>query len=219
MLVFLNRWWRAAELLCVMVGLPVLCYLVPPRGYLLLIVWLVALYCYAIARGYLGEGLRHWWNRAAVTRSHLRPILLRFAAIATLIGLGTWCFVPELLFSFVLQKPLFWLLVMVLYPILSVIAQEIIFRSFFFSRYQALFPGMWLMIAASALAFGWAHILFHNWVAPLFCAIGGLFFAHTYHRHRSLALVTIEHALYGNFLFTIGLGRYFYHGSVAAALT
>jgi hypothetical protein len=43
---------------------------------------------------------------------------------------------------------------------------------------------------------------------------GGLLFAHTYHTSKSLALVWLEHTLYGWTLFTLGLGWYFYHGNV-----
>ncbi|MEJ0010772.1 MAG: hypothetical protein WDN72_10060 [Alphaproteobacteria bacterium] len=35
-------------------------------------------------------------------------------------------------------------------------------------------------------------------------------------RRASLLLVAIEHALYGDFIFTVGLGHYFYEGAVHA---
>ncbi len=73
---------------------------------------------------------------------------------------------------------------------------------------------LWLV---SGIGFGFAHIVFDNWVAPALCAIGGLIFAHTYRRTRSLALASFEHALYGDLVFTLGLGRYFYHGAVGIA--
>jgi hypothetical protein len=41
---------------------------------------------------------------------------------------------------------------------------------------------------------------------------GGYLFAYTYAKTRSLLLVSIEHALYGCLLYTIGLGRFFYTG-------
>jgi membrane protease YdiL (CAAX protease family) len=44
--------------------------------------------------------------------------------------------------------------------------------------------------------------------------VGGLLFAHTYWKTRSLLVSAIEHALYGCLLYTIGLGRFFYHGAV-----
>jgi membrane protease YdiL (CAAX protease family) len=73
------------------------------------------------------------------------------------------------------------------------------------------------LVLISGAAFGLAHIVFNNWVAPVLCAVGGVLFAHTYHKTRSLALVCLEHALYGDFVFTVGLGRYFYHGAVGAS--
>ena len=98
-------------------------------------------------------------------------------------------------------------------PLLSVVPQEIIFRRYLFTRFETIFtPAM--MVLVSGLGFGFAHVVFGNWVAPLLCAIGGIMFAQTYARTRSLALVSLEHALYGNFVFTVGLGRYFYHGAV-----
>ena len=45
-------------------------------------------------------------------------------------------------------------------------------------------------------------------------AIGGWFFATTYARTRSLWLASFEHALYGQLVFTVGLGQYFYGGTV-----
>ena len=70
------------------------------------------------------------------------------------------------------------------------------------------------MIWASAIVFAYAHILFINPVAPVLSLLAGYFFASTYAKYKSLALVTIEHALYGNMIFTLGLGYYFWGGSV-----
>ena len=44
-------------------------------------------------------------------------------------------------------------------------------------------------------------------------AVGGLMFANTYRRTNSLFLVSLEHALYGNTLFFIGLGWFFWGGA------
>jgi len=71
------------------------------------------------------------------------------------------------------------------------------------------------MILASALVFAFAHVLYINWIAPLLSFIAGIIFATTYAKTKSLALVTIEHGLYGNALFLVGLGWYFYGGAVA----
>lgn len=207
----------STEFLIFMIGFPVLLYTVLPIKYLLPMIWGAALYCYVVIRITRGQAMDEGWGTAAVTWRNLKPILLRFAICAALMAGFTYVYVPEYLFIFVSERPLFWLMVMFLYPLLSVIPQEVIFRSFFFMRYQHLFPKPLLLIVMSGVAFGFAHILFHNWIAPLMCLIGGIIFALTFAKHRSLLLVIIEHALYGDFMFTIGLGRYFYHGSVALA--
>lgn len=212
-----SKIWLYSELVLLMVVLPSVLALVFSTRYLLPVMWLTTFYCHLMYRVVSCTPTRVWWGASAVTWANLKPILLRFVLCASAMALLTWAFAPQLLFGFVTEKPALWLMVMLLYPVLSVVPQEIIFRSFFFARYPRLFDTKWAMILASGVTFGLAHLIFHNWVAPVLCLIGGVLFAMTYHRHRSLLLVAIEHALYGDFLFTIGLGRYFYHGAVGAA--
>ena len=154
----------------------------------------------------------HLTNTAALSR-YLAPVLLRSAALCAILGLAVWQLAPHLLFTFVRRAPAFWALVMLLYPLLSVYPQELIFRAYFFERYQPLFGAGWVMVAASALAFGFMHIALGNWLSVVLSAIGGFLFALTYHQSGSLVLASIEHAIFGNFIFTIGLGQFFYHGT------
>ena len=219
MQMFFSRFGLIIECAFLAIGVPLLMDYFFPIRYLLPGIWVIALYCYLLARFWMHEPFTLNWGSKAFNRPALVFVLARFAVCALLMLLLTWFFKPELLFNFVREKPWFWLLVMLLYPLLSVLPQEIIFRSFFFARYKRLFPKPVIMVTVSALAFGFAHILFHNWVAPLLCLIGGFLFAHTYQKHQSLLLVALEHALYGDLMFTVGLGRYFFHGSVAAAVT
>jgi len=118
-----------------------------------------------------------------------------------------------LLFSLVRRAPLFWVAIMLLYPLLSVYPQELLYRAFFFHRYQPLFGSGWGMLLASAFAFGFAHVILGNWISVVLCLIGGLLFALTYQHSGSLLLTCLDHALFGNFIFTVGLGQFFYHGS------
>jgi hypothetical protein len=48
---------------------------------------------------------------------------------------------------------------------------------------------------------------------------GGILFALTYAMTRSLMTSMIEHALYGNYLFTLGLGKYLYLDAAGYGLT
>jgi membrane protease YdiL (CAAX protease family) len=141
------------------------------------------------------------------------PLLLRDAVFLAVLGAAVRIFAPELLFSLLKRAPLLWILVMLLYPLLSVYPQELLYRAFFFHRYQPLFGSGWTMLLASAFAFGFVHIIFGNWLAVGLCVIGGFLFSLTYLHSGSLLLTCIDHALFGNFIFTIGLGQFFYHRS------
>jgi len=54
------------------------------------------------------------------------------------------------------------------------------------------------------------HLIFGNLVPVILTVAGGYLFARTYLATRSLFCVCVEHALYGCFIFTIGLGHLFY---------
>lgn len=71
------------------------------------------------------------------------------------------------------------------------------------------------MIAASAAAFAFLHIVFRNSLAVALTFCSGLLFAVRYAETGSLATSCFEHALYGRWLFTVGLGQFFYHGTIA----
>ncbi len=145
-------------------------------------------------------------------RRLLLPVLVRAAAIAAAVAACVAWFAPESLFSLPRRAPVLWAAVMLLYPLLSVYPQELAFRAFLFHRYAPLFPSRKSMIASSGVLFGFAHLCFGNLLAVALTVPAGVLFAATYARSRSLLLVSLEHALLGNFIFTIGLGQYFYHG-------
>ena len=147
---------------------------------------------------------------------HLWLRQLPFTVLPGTAALTVGCalFRPDLLFSFPREHTLIWLLVLVLYPLLSAFPQEIIFRTFFFYRYRRLFASDLAMILTNAVCFGLAHLFFGNWLAPALSATGGVIFARTYARRCSTLMVGLEHSLWGNFIFTVGLGWYFYTGSI-----
>lgn len=155
-----------------------------------------------------------WRTNARSEMRQLKKILIRFAVCGTMIA-GFVLFVyPTDFLDMPRENPLIWAMVMILYPLLSVYPQEIIYRAFFFERYRRLFPNTWSAVIANAAAFGLIHIIFQNPLAVVLTIVGGVFFAETYARTRSLRLVWFEHALYGCLIFTIGLGQFFYHARV-----
>jgi membrane protease YdiL (CAAX protease family) len=116
--------------------------------------------------------------------------------------------------SFALSSPMFWLLVMIAYPLASALPQEIIYRSLFFERYQVLFPTPALLIMANGALFGLGHLFYDSWVTIVMTAAGGAIMGWAYLRHRSMLLAWVLHAMAGQLVFTAGLGRYFYSGNI-----
>ena len=159
--------------------------------------------------GFRLSRLAAWGN----FRPFLSTILIRDAICLVGLGIAVWLLAPQLLFSLIRHSPRLWALIFLFYPLLSVYPQELLYRAFFFHRYQALFGNGWGMVIASAVAFGFVHIIFRNWLAVGLCLIGGLLFSLTYETSGSLLLACLDHAIFGNFLFTIGLGEFFYHGT------
>lgn len=200
------------EFAAIFIGVPLLIYyrLVPsfPIPYLLLAGLAVFLFL-RHDPSFDSTRLTNWDN----VHSRLVPLLLRDAVFLVILGLGVRIFAPQVLFSLAKGAPVFWALIMLLYPLVSVYPQELLYRAFFFHRYQPLFGSGWAMLLASGLAFGFVHIIFGNWLSVALCVLGGFLFALTYQQSGSLPLACIDHAVFGNFIFTIGLGRYFYHGS------
>lgn len=150
--------------------------------------------------------------RADVPVREWGRMLLRFALFAGVLTALLWWKDPSLLFAFPRRNPKFWAMVMVCYPVLSVIPQGLLYRWFFEHRYAALLPrrASWLV---GALLFSFAHILFRNPYALAFTFVGGLFFLGSYRKTGSVLFSNVEHTLFGDFLFTIGWGAYFFEGT------
>ena len=111
------------------------------------------------------------------------------------------------LFCVPINKPKLWVIILLVYTFLSVWPQELIYRTFFFARYENLFQNKKLLLFMNAIIFSLAHIFFKNTLVIVLTFVGGLLFAFTYLKTRSTLLISIEHALYGNWLFTVGMGQ------------
>jgi uncharacterized protein len=117
---------------------------------------------------------------------------------------------PDALFHLVRERTGLWLLILVAYPVWSAYPQELIYRAFFFHRYRSILGGRIPLVLASSLLFAYGHIIFNSWLALVLTFLGGLLFCRTYLASRSLTTVFIEHALLGNLIFTLGLGKHFF---------
>lgn len=117
-----------------------------------------------------------------------------------------WFIDPTNLFVVVINKPLLWLMILFIYSVFSVYPQELIYRTFFFQRYRSLFKNEAVFILINAALFSLAHIFFRNGLVMILTFVGGILFALTFKKTKSTLLVSIEHAIYGCWLFTVGMG-------------
>jgi len=175
---------------------------------------LVCVYCiiiYSIENKNFSSEFKKIFN---ININILIRIIIRWIFASLILLIITFYFFNEKFFIIQNNKPEILWKIMILYPIFSALPQEFIFCKFFFYRYKSIFKSDNNLVISSALFFAITHILFLNFIAPILSFIGGLLFANTYNKHRSLLLVSIEHGLYGNTLFFIGLGWYFWGGSI-----
>lgn len=150
-------------------------------------------------------------------RENLLQILILLPVGALLLWGILTVLAPEDRFLLPRRKPKVWAMLLVLYPIASVIPQTIIYRVYFMHCYQPLFGDGWAMIVIATAAFALGHVIFRHPMAVLLTVAGGLLFCWRYHTTGSAVLSALEHALYGNLVFTIGYSRYLYHASTRAA--
>ena len=194
------------EFILIFVGAPLLVLFVRDRLLAIALLWAGAAGTYLYSRRFNADMA----PGDAQFSEGIKQVMIRFAVLAPLITAVTWITMPGSFLSFPRESPGIWILVMVLYPLLSVWPQEMVYRAFIYRRYTPLFGAWGGYILASALAFGFMHIIFINPVAVALSVLGGWLFAWNYARNRSLALASIEHALYGCLIFTTGLGRFFF---------
>ena len=175
--------------------------------WLIPVLLLLALYCYGMISRDASFKRFRLLNAAQVAPLLRRrlPVFVLGALLClllySLLGDGRWFAMPS-------ESPESWLLLLVLYPLLSAWPQELIFRTFFFHRYKKIIPRKKHRMLLSAALFGFAHLVYGNWVAILLALLGGLLFAYTYAKTRSTLACVVEHSIWGIWLFTLGLGHY-----------
>ncbi len=195
------------ELVFVFIGIPLLYYynLIPfHKSIPLLVVFFV--FTIILLRSKNFDRKKIWLNGF----KHWSSLLYRFAGFALISFIAVLLFTPENLFILPRERTGLWILIMLLYPLWSAFPQELIYRGWFFHRYSKLIPNEKLFILLNAVLFSFSHIIFNNLLALLLTFAGGILFAYTYRNSKSLMVVFIEHMLYGNWIFTVGIGQYFY---------
>ncbi|MBT8253856.1 MAG: CPBP family intramembrane metalloprotease [Bacteroidia bacterium] len=140
-------------------------------------------------------------------KSFWKQTFLHLMLIALITISYVWFTEADQLFRIMLEKSKLWILILFVYSLFSVYPQELIYRTFFFHRYEDLIHNKRLFLLVNAALFSLAHIFFRNALVMGLTFIGGLLFALTFQRTRSTLMVSIEHAIYGCWLFTVGMGE------------
>tara|TARA_B100000809_G_C15127564_1_gene526933 strand:+ start:1347 stop:1982 length:636 start_codon:yes stop_codon:yes gene_type:complete len=136
-----------------------------------------------------------------------KPITIQIGLFVIGSTLLMYFFNNENLFIVLRKNWVIWLAITFFYSVFSVYPQEFLYRTFFFKRYSILFKNSSVLIVINALVFSIAHLVFNNLLVLGLTFIGGILFAFTYNKSKSLLLTSIEHAFYGSWLFTLGMGE------------
>jgi membrane protease YdiL (CAAX protease family) len=207
-----SRFYLILELICIFIMVPTILYALLPIT-IIPILWLIVfISIWGLVKDKTFDRNTLWGS--SELKKNYKGMLKQFIIIATVMITLMNFFIPAHLFSLIKEDPLLWALIMILYPLVSVYPQELLYRTFFFHRYKLLFNKKWQLITLNALLFGYMHILFENWIAVVLTILGGFLFATIYERTHSTLYVSATHALYGALIFTVGLGIYFDNGTM-----
>ncbi len=132
-------------------------------------------------------------------------IRLLLIAVATIVYVNS--IDSNLLFKALRTQPDLWLKMILIYLFLSVIPQEFVYRVFYFLRYRKLFKNNRVFFFVNALVFSLAHLMFDSLLVLCITFIGGYIFAFTYYKTKSMFWVSVEHLIYGGWLFSVGMGK------------
>ncbi|MDO3693753.1 CPBP family intramembrane metalloprotease [Wenyingzhuangia sp. chi5] len=113
----------------------------------------------------------------------------------------------DLLFISILTQPVLWVKMIFVYTVFSVIPQEYVYRVLYFHRYKDLFKSPNTFFLVNAFVFSLGHLMFQSTLVLIITFIGGLLFANTYQKTKSIFWVSVEHLIYGGWLFTVGMGK------------
>ena len=205
--------YKLVELHIIGIIIPSIVIIYKLAGYTLIILWVITLYCLVVYLKNNSYKIKDIFLFKEITYKNLKLILFRWIIISLCLTAFTYYLFPEKFLFLQKNNPNFIWLLFIFYPFFSALPQEFIFCTFFFKRYKNIINPNYIPVM-SALFFTFSHFFFINLIAPTLSIFAGLIFAHTYKKTNSLALVTLEHSLYGNTLFYIGLGYYFWGGSV-----
>ena len=202
------RWF---ELVILYVGVPfVLAVFLPPR----------ALYPVLGSGAIVGIILLHF-TRGFRWRELIGPV-----RVLPALGLGLftfvvasalcWLILPERLWYILIHAPHVMIGIAVLYPLVQVVPQELVYRALFFERYGHLFGSEKQAVFVNAGLFSFGHLMYWHPIVWIATFIGSFLFSYAYLKPRGFVQACVLHGIAGVAIFASGLGWLFYSGGNVA---
>ncbi|MCX7644794.1 MAG: CPBP family intramembrane metalloprotease [Rhodobacteraceae bacterium] len=207
-----RRAWLRAEFVLFFLALPVaVAVLLPPSAMfpVLFGVTGLGLVLLHLTPGFRWRDLTRGWNRIDW------PVVALAAAGTFAVGWAVMmATAPGSAFALVRSNPALMAMIALLYPLLSALPQEIVFRALFFRRYGPILPSLRPALVLNAAVFALAHLMYWSGIVAAMTFAGGLLFAWACEVRRNFPMAVVMHAVCGVIVFLLGLGVYFYTGNV-----
>lgn len=174
--------------------------------------WGAALFALVMVKLRYGQPLLKLW-RWCIPGRERRRILVRFGMLSVVLLAGIALWRPENLFG-VLRRD--WTLLLVFFPtyfVASVLPQTVLWRVLWLQRYGRLLGSERIGFLVGALAFAWCHVVLLNSMLVALTFVGGMIFSSTWRRTRSVFWTSLEHSLYGTWLFAVGYSEWMQLGT------
>lgn len=207
-----GRAWLVVEFTLLFIVAPVfMAVVLPPSAMFTALfgVTAVGLLLLHVTPGFHWHDLTRGWSRISWR------FVLGFAAVTLASGAAVMALTaPGAFLGLARTNPGLLAMIAVLYPVLSALPQEIVFRPLFFRRYGPLLPALRPAIVLNAAVFSLAHLMYWSWIVAAMTFFGGLAFGWAYEARRNFPEAVVLHAVAGVIAFALGLGVYFYSGNV-----
>lgn len=210
---------RALEFLAFFVVLPLVIALALPPEQMFTALFagtLVGLILLARTEGF------HWRALFTGARQISWALVAATALVTALISYGVlMLWAPEAFFALlgpdaprIGNGPPLILMIALLYPILSALPQELVFRMLYFQRYGDMLPRGTAGLLLNGALFSLAHLMYWSLVVTVLTFAGGVLFAWSHKKRGNFPEAVILHSVAGVVLFAMGMGVYFYSGNV-----
>jgi hypothetical protein len=154
----MRKIYLIAEFIFIFVILPILLTYFELYNSFLFFLWGFGLWAFITLKRDKSFDNKLLWNRESLSLENIRPIILRFMILGSMIAILTYFLEKDEFLKFPMEHTYLWLAVMILYPILSVYPQELIYRALQFHRYKFMLGENFLALFITSLTFGFVHM-------------------------------------------------------------